>query len=189
MRENTFNDKQKQIVCNHIKDSHTYTKVLEEEIIDLPFAKERKIPVIRVNIHERSKSGFIVPVVSYSAAGSPLSTQERFEENIFIPDDFRQNKKIIAVKIRGNSMEDVGIEDGSIVLVKTGVYFKSGVIGIITLSDEYDWGTTCKKIMYENDHYRLISLNSKDNYEDMIVNKGHIKYIGEVIGIYEVESD
>ncbi|MCT4604798.1 MAG: S24 family peptidase [Marinisporobacter sp.] len=156
---------------------------------NLPFSKEMKIPMIRVNIYERSKDGVILPVVSYSAAGNPLSTQERFEENIVVPKRYAKGKNVIAVKIRGDSMKDVGIDDESIVLVKTGSHFKSGAIGIATLGVQYDFGTTCKKIVYEKGEYRLISLNSEKNYEDIIVKEGGLRYVGEVVGIYQLEID
>ncbi|QZY55847.1 LexA family protein [Crassaminicella profunda] len=156
---------------------------------DLPFSKDIKIPIIRVNIYERSKDGVILPVVSYSAAGSPLSTQERFEENIVVPKRYAKGKNVIAVKIRGDSMKDIGIDDESVVLVKTSSNFKSGIIGIVTLGDQYDFGTTCKKIVYEKGNYRLISLNSEKNYDDFFVKEGQLRYVGEVVGIYEVETD
>ncbi|WP_132247784.1 LexA family protein [Marinisporobacter balticus] len=158
----------------------------EKKNIELPFAKNTMIPTVCVNICDRSKPGFIVPVLNYSAAGNPINTQERFEENIFIPESFDKDKRIIAVKIKGNSMKDIGVNDESVVLVKTGTYFKSGIIGIVNLmDDQYEWGTTCKKIVYENGHYRLISLNGEKNYEDRIVKAEEIRYVGEVIGRYE----
>ncbi|QXM06450.1 UvrD-helicase domain-containing protein [Crassaminicella indica] len=173
------------IVAHSIKDLPTYAEVLEEETIELPFTKKTKIPIIRVNVFDRSKLGFQVPVVNYSAAGSPLNTQERFDGNIFIPESFAKDERIVAVKIKGDSMMDIGIEDGSVVLVKTGTYFQSGVIGIVNIKDQNEWGTTCKKITYENGHYRLTSLNEKKGYKDIFVKEEDMRYIGEVIGIYE----
>ncbi len=176
-----------QISLCEIKDLPTYTQIEEREVIELPFSKEKNIPIIRVNPFDRLKPRYMIPIRNYTAAGSPVDSQETYFGQIFIPEEFAKHERIEAAYIKGDSMLDIGIEDSSVVLIQKKAYPRSNEIGVCVIRGEYGYGATCKKIQYENGSWRLISMNESKKYEDIVVED--MQYIGEVVGIYVEECE
>ena len=177
-------DLEGKLYLTQLEDLPTYNQIIKEGLIDLPDENNRVIPLVDVDREDDSQSHYPVPVLGTSAAGEHFDTQENFFGQIYLPEKLAKDERIKAIKIQGDSMIDIGIEDNSIVLIKTGVNFRSGTIGVVTLSHDYDWGTLCKKIIKEKDQYRMKSLNSYQKYEDIVIKEDKFRYHGEVIAIY-----
>ena len=58
---------------------------------------------------------------------------------------FEENEQKFALKIRGDSMINVGIMDGDLVLIQQGVHINNSEIAAVALDD----GATLKRIYFE----------------------------------------
>jgi repressor LexA len=61
-----------------------------------------------------------VPLIGDVAAGTGVLSEERVEEVLPLPEDFTGGGNLFMLKVRGDSMIDVGILDGDFVVVRQG---------------------------------------------------------------------
>lgn len=57
------------------------------------------------------------PIIGFVPAGGPVVVEENFEGTIPLPLDFIKGPDDFCLRVRGDSMEDVNITDGDLVLV------------------------------------------------------------------------
>ncbi len=93
-----------------------------------------------------------VPILGQVAAGMPILTAENFDGYI----DFSTAKKydekdLFALYVKGESMREVGIMDGDVVVVEKCEYADNGKIVVAMIDDE----ATVKRFYKENGKYRL----------------------------------
>ena len=79
------------------------------------------------------------------------------------------------LKVRGNSMIDVGIYDGDRVIVEQTSVAENGEIVVALIDDS----ATVKRFFKENGHYRLQPEN--DSMDPIIVDD--VQILGKVIGL------
>lgn len=99
---------------------------------------------------------FEIPLMGVIAAGSPIEAI-RTNETIDIPRDM-MGKNVFALKVRGDSMIDDGINDGDYIIIEQTNNPKNGDIVIALLDNE---NATVKRFYREKDHIRLQPANSK----------------------------
>lgn len=103
-----------------------------------------------------------VPLLGYVAAGKPL--EDLNQDVSYVDVDGRYNVDF-AVKVVGDSMIDIDINDGDIVFAKSMPEVENGQIGVV----EIDHEKACLKRFYRsNDTITLISANPK--YPPMVFN-------------------
>lgn len=120
-----------------------------------------------------------IPVYGAVAAGIPIEAIEDIVDWEEI-DEATFKKGVIALKIKGNSMEP-RICDGDVVIVQRQTYIDDGQIAIVMVNG-YD--ATCKKVKHSPAGMTLISLNPA--YEPMFYSKDDVinlpvKILGKVI--------
>ena len=93
-----------------------------------------------------------VPVLGQVAAGVPILTAENFDGYIaFSTHKKYEERELFALKVKGESMKEVGIMDGDIVVVEKTDYADNGKIVVAMIEDE----ATVKRFYKENGGYRL----------------------------------
>ena len=92
-----------------------------------------------------------LPLVGNVAAGSPLLAEQNIEEEISIPKSVFGDGNSFLLKVRGDSMVDIGICDGDMVVVKEQHTARDGDIVVALLED----GATVKSFYREKDCIRL----------------------------------
>lgn len=102
-----------------------------------------------------------IPVLGKVAAGVPVSAQEDVLGYEDVPNEWVENCKMFALKIKGDSMEP-RIAEGDIVIVREQKTVENGEIAIVIIGDE----AVCKKVVKHSDSLVLVSLNAK--YEPML---------------------
>jgi len=118
-----------------------------------------------------------VPIFDNVAAGAPIDSQVESVQDYFpMPVDFLPNANTFFAKIKGDSMINVGIFNGDLVLVEECKTAKNGDI-VLARTEE---GYTVKRFFKENGHYRLQPEN--DELEPIIVNECSIA--GKVISLF-----
>ena len=86
---------------------------------------------IVLNQHENG-----IPVVGLVAAGNPILAQENIEKNLEIPNNMFSQKADYLLRVKGESMKDVGINEEDLIAVKKSKECKNGDIIVARLNDE-----------------------------------------------------
>ena len=169
---------------------HAHLTTLEERgYIKRDPAKPRAIMVLRYpdgTPFVASSEGLLVeedfdemvnlPVLGNVAAGEPIFADENVEDTITFSMRFVRNEGSFMLRIRGNSMVNIGIMDGDYIIVGPQQTAQNGDVVVALIGDE----ATCKTFYHERNTVRLQPEN--DEMEPIYVENPMI--IGKVIGVY-----
>lgn len=122
------------------------------------------------------KGGTRVPLMGTVTAGQPITAIEDITDYISFQEDRHYSNPLFALNVRGESMINVGILDGDIVVVEQTPYAENGDI-VVALVDRSD--ATVKRFFKENGHYRLQPEN--DTMDPIIVDE--VQILGKVVAI------
>lgn len=137
----------------------------EDTIENRPLPENLK-PITKVNR---------VPIVGSIAAGTPILATENIESYLLLGQEYRAD---FALKIKGDSMIDVGINDGDLALIIKDRPVTNGDIYAVLVDGE----ATLKKVYKNDDYLTLQPCNSK--YEPLVVKEEDNPYIvGKLSGI------
>ena len=117
-----------------------------------------------------------VPMIGTVAAGQPILAEENIEDYFPIPAELLPNSQTFMLRIKGNSMINVGIFDGDQVIVEQTSTADNGDI-IVALIDD---SATVKRFDKEDGHYRLQPEN--DEMDPIIVSE--LNVLGKVIALF-----
>lgn len=122
----------------------------------------------------------IVPLLGLIAAGAPIEPIEN-PEDILVPSSIRVDRRYphYALKIRGDSMIDMGILDGDIVLIRHQMTAENGDI-VVAVTEK---GATLKVFMKKGEKVILVPRNK--NFPLIIPKKLEIR--GKFVGL--IRSD
>ncbi|WP_455256750.1 LexA family protein [Peptoniphilus asaccharolyticus] len=124
------------------------------------------IPITKVNR---------IPVVGTIAAGKPITATENIESYIMLDQEYKAD---FALKIKGDSMIDAGINDGDLALIIKDKPIINGDIYAVLV----DGDATLKKVYKNDDYLTLQPCNSR--YEPLMVKQDDEPYIvGKLSGI------
>ncbi len=105
-----------------------------------------------------------VPILGNIICGSPEEEEEYAEGYLAIPEEWIQGECFL-LRAYGDSMVDVGIEQGDLVLVQKTTVANAGQI-VVALTDK---GNTLKRLDYENGKPILIAENSSYAEKDRVI--------------------
>ena len=105
-----------------------------------------------------------IPVLGTIAAGKPIYADEHLET--YVPCDSSMHVDF-ALKVKGDSMINAGINDGDIVFIKKQPTVENGQIAAVLIDDE----ATLKHVYYTGDSCTLIADNPK--YPPMVFNSSN----------------
>ncbi len=132
--------------------------------------KSRAISVVNEDMPTVSA----VRVLGTVTAGQPILAEETFEGYIGYIGRISADE-MFALKVKGESMIEVGIMDGDMVIAEKTCYAENGEIVVALIDDE----ATVKRFFRENGHYRLQPENS--TMEPIIVDE--VLILGRVVAI------
>ncbi len=104
-----------------------------------------------------------VPMLGTTAAGSPILSEEVYDGFISIPQDLvgcADSDKLYALRVRGDSMIEDGINDGDIAIIKKTSYAENGEIVAASIGEDENYGITLKHFYHVGDRYELHPANS-----------------------------
>ena len=159
---------------------HTHLKKLEDAgCIRKTNSKFRTIEIIGDNEYaEKNEELVKVPLLGTITCGNPIEAIETPDEWFTIPASLIPNKEVVfTLKASGESMINVGIYDGDIVIVQKQKVARSGDI-VVAMTDEAE--VTLKTFYKEKDHIRLQPEN--DTMSPIILDNCTI--LGKAIGLY-----
>lgn len=160
---------------------HSHLATLEREgYIIRDKTKPRAIEIVDDSFNTSRCEIVNVPVVGRVAAGEPILAVQNIESYFPVPAEFLHNKVTFMLKVKGESMINVGIYDGDTILVEECSSAANGEI-IVALVDD---SATVKTFYKEKDYIRLQPEN--DFMEPIIVSD--CKIVGKVIGLFRMMS-
>lgn len=122
-----------------------------------------------------------VPLIGQVAAGSPILAEENIQSYFPIPADMiPTGGEVFMLRVKGDSMINVDIQNGDFLLVQRADSAKNGEIAVVLVEDN----ATVKRFYKEKDHYRLKPEN--DTMEDIITKEAAI--VGKPIGLMRMFS-
>ena len=119
-----------------------------------------------------------IPVVGNVAAGEPILAEQNIDSYYPIPAENVPAGESFALRVRGDSMINVGIFDGDLVFVHSVNRAENGEIVVALVDDS----ATVKRFFREKDHIRLQPEN--DTMDPIIVDNCMI--LGKVFGVFRL---
>jgi repressor LexA len=116
-----------------------------------------------------------LPLVGQVAAGVPVLAEENIEDYVPVPDLAGGDEGDFVLTVKGDSMRDVGIMEGDVVVVRSQEIADDGQIVVALVGEE----ATVKRFFREDDHVRLQPEN--ETMEPIRTREARI--IGRVVGV------
>lgn len=166
----------------HLKSTssvHSHLETLERNgYIRRDPTKPRTIEILDDTFGLTRREMVQVPMIGTVAAGTPLLAEEHIEDYFPIPAELLPNEQIFMLRVKGDSMMNIGIFDGDKVIVSQAKSARNGEIVVALVEDS----ATVKRFFKEDGHYRLQPEN--DSMEPIIVND--VEILGKVIGLFRL---
>ena len=138
--------------------------------------KPRAIELLdRATAGVRAVIGPGLPLVGQVAAGQPIVAEENIEEYIQTPEFAGGGDGSYLLRVRGESMKDVGMLEGDLVVVKPQDTARDGEIVVALVGEE----ATVKRFFQEADHVRL----QPENATMEPIRSRDVKVLGRVVGL------
>lgn len=124
-----------------------------------------------------------IPIVGRVAAGTPILANENIEGSFPIPAGYASSGTNFMLRVKGESMIEVGIMDGDLILVRQTPEANNGEI-VVAMIDGFESEATVKTFYKEDGHIRLQPENK--NMSPIIVQ--NVRIIGKVKGVFRYFS-
>ena len=157
---------------------HAHLETLEKKgYIRRDQEKTRAIEIIDddFGFNPFSREMVNIPMVGTVAAGVPLLAEQNITEYFPVPADMLPNAETFMLRVKGDSMVNMGIYEGDQLIIKRQNTAYNGDVVVALVDDS----ATVKRFYKENGHYRLQPEN--DFMEPIIVNECSV--LGKVIGL------
>ena len=152
---------------------HAHLNHLEQQgLIRRDSTKPRALEVID-GTQSRGRS---VPLVGRVTAGLPILAIENIEEYLTLPQEMLGYDDLFCLRVQGESMIDVGILDGDIIVVREQSDAENGEIVVAMIDDE----ATVKRIYYEKKQVRL----QPENRTMAPIYADHVQVLGKVVALF-----
>jgi repressor LexA len=117
-----------------------------------------------------------LPLVGQVAAGQPILAEENIEDYVQVPPIAGGEEGEYVLRVRGESMKDVGILEGDYVVVRPQETAIDGEIVVALVGEE----ATVKRFFREADHVRL----QPENASMEPIRSKDVRVLGRVVGLF-----
>jgi len=117
-----------------------------------------------------------LPLVGQVAAGQPILAEENIEDYVQVPPIAGGEEGEYVLRVRGESMKDVGILEGDCVVVRPQETATDGEIVVALVGEE----ATVKRFFREEDHVRL----QPENASMEPIRSKDVRVLGRVVGLF-----
>lgn len=156
---------------------HSHLETLEKNgFIRRDPTKPRTIEILDDTFGLTRRELVNVPIIGKVTAGMPILAVENIEDYFPVSPDYLHNKTTFMLKVKGDSMINVGIFDGDLILVEEQSTAANNEIVVALVDDS----ATVKRFFKENGHYRL---QPENDYMDPII-VDEVSILGKVIGLF-----
>ena len=156
---------------------HAHLETLERNgYIRRDPTKPRAIEILDDNFNLTRREMVNVPMIGTVAAGQPLLAVENIENYFPVPAEYMPNDQTFMLRVKGDSMINVGILDGDQVLVRKTSTASNGDIVVALIDD-----SATVKTYYKEKGY--IRLQPENDTMDPIIVKDDMYILGKVFGV------
>lgn len=128
-----------------------------------------------VNNEQQIDNYITIPLVGTIAAGSPILAEQNMIDNVMFSEHLFKGTDMFMLKVKGDSMINMGILDGDYVIISKQQTANNGEVVAAMIDGE----ATVKRFYKENGYFRLQPENSF--MEDIITD--HLTILGKVVGL------
>ncbi|MBU93113.1 MAG: repressor LexA [Chloroflexi bacterium] len=139
-----------------------------------------------IKLNNINDNFFRIPILSSIAAGEPLivnpeqiSDPESYDDYVELPNNFSKEKKLFALRVKGDSMIDALISNNDIVIMKPANEAGNGEMIAAWLPANEE--VTLKRFYLRNNKVELHSENPK--YDPIVVDPQNVLIKGKVVGV------
>lgn len=119
-----------------------------------------------------------IPIIGQVPAGTQMLAVENYEGSLLEELVGSSNDEVFALRVKGQSMIEAGINDGDYVLVRLNDHVEQGEIGVAYIGED----ATVKRIYREKDCFRLQPENSAMD-PIIVTDQEEFRIAGKVIGV------
>ncbi|MBQ3370770.1 MAG: transcriptional repressor LexA [Mogibacterium sp.] len=163
---------------------HSDIKALEDKgLVKKDPAKPRTVLPVENEYKQTAEVSFdtvALPVIGRVAAGEPIFAEQNIVDEMPIPARFVGSGNNFILTVHGDSMVNVGINDGDYLIVQESHEASNGEIVVALVNDDYETGATVKRFYKEADHIRL---QPENDFMDPIIARDVI-VVGKVKGVF-----
>lgn len=164
---------------------HSDIKILEDQgLVKKDPSKPRTVLPVNMSFNQNSYiddiSVVTIPVIGNVAAGEPILAEQNIVDEMPIPSRFVGSGNNFILNVHGDSMINVGINDGDYLIVQESSEARNGEIVVAMVNDGYEMGATVKRFYKENDHVRL---QPENDSMDPIITR-NVTVVGKVKGVF-----
>ena len=163
---------------------HSDIKALEEKgLVRKDPAKPRTVLPVEneyKNAVPDSYDTVSLPVVGRVAAGEPVLAEQNVIDELPVPSRFVGQGNNFILTVHGDSMVNIGINDGDYLIVQESHEASNGEIVVALVNDDYEPGATVKRFYREDGHIRL---QPENDYMDPIIAED-VTVVGKVKGVF-----
>jgi len=129
----------------------------------------------------RSASVPTLPLLGQIAAGSPLLAEEAVEEEIAVPEPLGRDADFL-LRVKGDSMNEAGILDGDIVVVRKQTDARPGEIVVALVGDDESADEATVKTFHRERDGRIRLQPENSTLEPLFPE--HVEILGKVTGVF-----
>ena len=125
--------------------------------------------------------GVLTPLIGDVAAGQPILAYDNIQETFTLPSSLlhgANETEVFMLKVEGESMIDIGILNGDLIVVHNAIGSENGDIVVARVGGDT---ATVKRIYYEKAGVRLQPENS--NMDPIYASYDDVEIVGKVIGL------
>lgn len=140
--------------------------------------KSRSIEIIDDDFSLTKRELVNIPIVGTVSCGQPILAEQNIEDYFPVPPEYihNTNNQTFMLRVKGDSMINVGIYEKDLVIVEQCSSARNGEIVVALIEDS----ATVKTFYKENGYIRLQPEN--DNMDPILVE--HCEILGRVIGLF-----
>ena len=128
-----------------------------------------------IELTDKTINNITLPVIGTIAAGQPIFAEENLLDKIIINENLFNGSNMFVLKVKGDSMVNVGIYDGDLVVISKQSVANNGEIVACLIDNE----ATVKRYYKVNGYFRLQPENS---FMRPILTD-HLEILGKVVGL------
>jgi repressor LexA len=156
--------------------AHQYIVRLQEK----GYLEKCDLKMRALKINDNNESTIALPIVGKVAAGEPILASENIDDYFSIGESFFSKTSLqtdnFVLKVQGESMINVGINDGDYIIVSKKDTARNGEI-IVAMID----GEATVKTYYKEKNY--IRLQPENDNMDPIISQ-NVEIVGKVVGLF-----
>lgn len=126
-----------------------------------------------------------MPIVGRVAAGSPILAQEHIEDRVDLPGNFFRPRADFLLRVRGDSMQGIGILDGDLLAVHKTQEAANGQVVVARIDDQ----VTVKRLQRTRQRHRLLLLAENPAYEPIEVDLANQDFHIEGLSVGVIRRD